>query len=233
MWRRWSYARSSAKISKEQGRKILAAVIADFDNAWLTATEGISSESVPYLQFARQYNELLAQRVIPNFSLPVTSIDTAVYSPFLSDDIADIELFTKRFVEAGVIKNDQNIFKIIDDRQRTEMLQLAGFEPSDVLLRFARSGETIRFSELRDQGADISACKEITYIMCFANLIPVIYGDINNDPYYEPYAKAKQQVQQLGFDPIFYRIQPTTPEDVRLFPTLFDYYTIALNEENL
>lgn len=175
-------------VGKTRGRAVLSTIQSDFDEAWKLFGE----ESISYLDFAKAYNTRLAQRAIYDFDLPVSLVDTGLYSPFLTEDVEDIEVFTARLLEAGIIETNTNILKIIDERQRSQMLRLVNRLQSDLLLQ-SEDKKTVRFSELTDSQASIAPSKELSYVLCFSSMLPVVYGDINNDPYYSPYAIARQQ----------------------------------------
>jgi hypothetical protein len=221
-------AKMKRVISKEQRIGIIDRALSDVALAWQQSSEG-RGDIVPYLDFALKYNQILTSAAVPTPTLPSASIDTSLYSPFIKEGIADPETFVGKMIAIGVCIPGKNIFKIVKENGETAELTLGGITSGDVQLNYATTPEkNILLSELIKSGVDIAPCKELSYFLCFSSILPVIYGDINNEFYYYPYAVAREQIEGEGLSPVMYRIQPVTTKKVKEFPTLFDFYQEAL-----
>lgn len=208
-----------------QGNILPQTILADLNVALQDArVDEPSEQEVHYLNFAAKLNKRIMERIIPSNNLPITRVDTRYYSPFFRDGVKDIGRFVRKLDGVGFFENDPGFIKIVDETGKSKILQLTDISQNDVLLTQKESNKKIWFSDLQKSGADIAPCKELTYVLCMANIAPVIYGSQNSGDYYEPYAVAKEQVARLGFTPNLYRIQPQIPDGYEKIGTVFDFY---------
>ena len=92
-------------------------------------------------------------------------------------------------------------------------------------MEFLDDGSQISFTTLQRSDADVTFGKELAYFANFANLVPDIYGDDNQGGTYLPYNRAKEQLEQLGFQRVMYRTQPLIEQlAVTDSRTIFDFY---------
>ncbi len=205
---------------EKRGSVIVDKIISDIEEAY-SSSQSKTVETRSYLDFSVNLNRIMAIRA-GQPDLESVFVDTAYYAPFLRDGIADIEKFIGKLDQVGFFEDDPNFIKIVD-KGKSRILKLKRMKNGDAILNFKDNGEEVLFSVLQKSGIDIAPCKELTYILCMANIVPVVYGDINSG-YYEPYAVAKKRVEQLGFSPVLYRTQPKISDRYEDIDTVFDFY---------
>lgn len=183
-----------------------------------------STRTMKYLDFATSLNANTAIRAWQKKIPPSVCVDEQYYAPFITRGIIDIVQFTRNLEKVGFFSNQPKYMKVVEPSTgRVRTLKLQEIRSKDLLLMFD-NGELITFSQLKREYPSIAPCKELSYVLCLANIVPVLYGEQNNGPDYMPYAYAKQQVKQLGFKPILYRIQPQIPSGYQTIGTVFDFY---------
>lgn len=205
----------------KQGMIILDSVFEDLEAAG-------NDEPTYYLDFIARFNREISQRAIPEYEFVSTSVDTICYDPFLRQGINDMPRFIRKLASVGCTFGSGGFVKIVNEADESRVLQLKEVTSSEVTLVFKDTGDIITFSELKAAGTSISPCKELSYVLCFANMVPVVYGSQNSGGYYQPYAIAKDQVSRLGFNPNIYRVQPNIPEGYNTIGTVFDFYRQVL-----
>lgn len=183
-----------------------------------------SQEQMRYIDFAATYNTQITKRVTGTH-FPVVSVDTEYYSPFIREGISDIGRFLNMLDSVGFFRETASLFKVVDSNlRRSRMINAVD---GNGRVQFADTEEELDFSELKERFSQIAPSKELSYVMCFGQFVPVLYGCDNRsvDGYYKPYEMAKQQLQQLGLSPTMYRTQDRMSYDYNAQGTIFDFYT--------
>ncbi len=189
----------------------------------LTLATDCDDEEMRYLDFAERYNRQVTERTTGQ-KVPIVSVDTQYYSPFIRNGIRDISQFLNALDSAGFFSETGTLLKVVDPAlKKTRMLDVVD---GNGRLKFTDTEEEIDFAELKERYSQIAPAKELSYLMCFGQLVPVMYGCDNRslEGYYKPYDMAKQQVQRLGLSPTMYRTQDRMPYDYNEQGTVFDYY---------
>ena len=219
------YTERQPQLKRKSTKKVLPeAVFTDITTAF-TVSQNESNDANPaYLLFATNLNSIIAKRIIFDQNLPITCIDTTVYSSFFKYGIANIATFTRKLQSLGFFDDNPGFLKIVDENGQSRILELTDIGDNDVKLSFRDLNESLSFRNLQTTGADIAPCKELSYILDFANIVPVIYGSENSGEYYEPYAIAQDRIKRLGFKPTMYRIQSQISDTYEQRGTIFDFY---------
>lgn len=220
------YALQNPELKRgKQGSILPQTILVDLNGALQDArVDEPEEQKVHYLNFAAKLNKRMMERIIPGNNLPITRVDTRYYSPLFKEGIKDIGRFVWKLDGVGFFENDPGFIKIVDETGKSKIFQMTDISQNDALLTQRESNNKIWFSDLQRSGADIAPCKELAYVLCMANIAPVVYGSQNSGDYYEPYAVAKEQVTRLGFTPNLYRVQPQIPDGYEKIGTIFDFY---------
>jgi hypothetical protein len=212
------YKERNPELTKTDRANLLEKLFDDMD----TALEG--SDTMRYIDYAMRLNARMGKRFDIGYDLTDTCIDTASYDPFMRQGITNPGKFFRNFADAGLPLRDVSSIKVVDNNGRTKFLHVTEIEQSDVILQFRNTDETIRYTELQNQEISIAPSKELSYPLCFSNLVPVVYGSQNSGGYYEPYTQSKQLVENMGVSPIMFRIQERYDGDYTKMQTVFDFY---------
>ena len=220
MWEIWRSRATAGKLrgcSKEEAVKITEEILLDMPMIGGTGS---------YTEYMRSWNLAIQQRTTSR-SLPIISVDTNYYQPLITRGIADFPRFINTLNDVGYFANGPaKLFKAIDPT--SQLVRGVEWDPENELLRFEdQYDQCMDFETVRARFPLIAPVKALSYIWCFGQVVPVVYGcDNRGNPgdIYEPYAIAKKQVEAMGLKPVMYRTQARISYDINAQGTLFDYY---------
>lgn len=234
---------SFSVLSKKGGYRDLSKrekmqIVTDIEHDLSTALESMrqlstNAANIPYYNFINSYNLIIGKKVL-GIETIITDADLTMSGPMISRGVGDIATFITTLLELEYIQVGKPLLKVFNPvTGKMRQLTLTAYpNVANPIFNYINESdepaEPISWEELRKM--QVFPGKKIYYLFALSGILPFVYGDDNNTPFYPPYLEIVNLFNRLGLKPTMYPFRSPS-QDQGQNPlrdaTIIDFYAMC------